>query len=275
MEQLAFWYPTQACGPGWIAQTPQACQCAGNSVGRFFRDRWSTLINYDSSLSITGTFFIRLLSSTDNCELLPTPNETYDLNMRHGNSVIFLVWIVSNSILTSPLMSKNSCEASVFLSVSEHFQKKSNIACRVSFSSYWNSKHALFGKSRILFLRFSPFVFQIFEASPRCHLAPKRVQNTPKPHIIHVPCISDNTWLISMMSLFICVTWLSDIISMMLIMTSFIHMPCISDNTWLISMMSRFICATWLQHADHDITYRVAKTHRMPQVADHFSQKSY
>jgi len=133
MEQLAFWYPTQACGPGWIAQTPQACQCAGNSVGRFFRDRWSTLINYDSSLSITGTFFIRLLSSTDNCELLPTPNETYDLNMRHGNSVIFLVWIVSNSILTSPLMSKNSCEASVFLSVSEHFQKKSNIACRVSF----------------------------------------------------------------------------------------------------------------------------------------------
>jgi len=64
--------------------------------------------------------------------------------------------------------------------------------------------------------------------------------------LIHVPWISDNTWLISMMSLFICVTWLSDIISLMFITTSRIHMPWRSANRSLISMKSQCIRATWL-----------------------------
>jgi hypothetical protein len=66
------WYTTQ--GPGRMAQTPQAG--TGDSLGRFCRYWWSTLINYNSNLSMCGTFLMRLFPHMNNRGLLPTPKET-------------------------------------------------------------------------------------------------------------------------------------------------------------------------------------------------------
>jgi len=49
------------------------------SVGRFRRHHCSTLINYNSNLSMRNTFLKKMLPLPDNRELLPTPKETYDL----------------------------------------------------------------------------------------------------------------------------------------------------------------------------------------------------
>ena len=62
-----------------MAQTPRAGM--SDSVGRFRRYRCSTLFNFDSNLSMCGTFLIKLLPQTpsifvDYCHV------TYNLNLR-------------------------------------------------------------------------------------------------------------------------------------------------------------------------------------------------
>jgi len=46
------WYSVQ--GPGWMAQTPQAC--TGDSVSPFRRYHCSTVINYDSYFLVGEQF---------------------------------------------------------------------------------------------------------------------------------------------------------------------------------------------------------------------------
>jgi len=62
-----------------MAQTPGAG--TGDSVGQFRRYRCATLFNYNCNLSLCGTFLQYLLPLPHNCRLLPTPKETYDLNL--------------------------------------------------------------------------------------------------------------------------------------------------------------------------------------------------
>ena len=57
----------------------------GYSVGRFLRYRCSTLFNYNCNLSLSGTILQRLLPLPDNCGLLPTPKETFNLNLSAFN----------------------------------------------------------------------------------------------------------------------------------------------------------------------------------------------
>jgi len=66
-------------GPHRMAQKPRAGM--SDSVGRFRRYRCSTLFNFDSNLSMCGTFLIKLLPQTlsifvDYCHV------TYNLNLR-------------------------------------------------------------------------------------------------------------------------------------------------------------------------------------------------
>jgi len=62
-----------------MAKTPRAG--TGDSVG-WFRSYWcSALFNYDKTFSIRGTFSPKLIHLPDNHGLLPTPKETYDLNL--------------------------------------------------------------------------------------------------------------------------------------------------------------------------------------------------
>ena len=71
-----------------MAYTPQAG--TGDSVSRFRRYHWSTLINYNSNLSMCGTFLKKLLPPpADNCWLRPTPKKTYDLNL---SEVTLSIW---------------------------------------------------------------------------------------------------------------------------------------------------------------------------------------
>ena len=62
-----------------MAQTPRAG--TGYSVGRFSRYHWSTLINYNSNLSMCGTVLKILLPPLDFREFLSTQKEAYDLNL--------------------------------------------------------------------------------------------------------------------------------------------------------------------------------------------------
>jgi len=74
------WYPAQKKpGLGWMDQTPRAG--TGDSVGWFRRYHWSTLTNYDSNLSMCGTFLKSLLPPPDIHELLSASKEAYDLNL--------------------------------------------------------------------------------------------------------------------------------------------------------------------------------------------------
>ena len=78
---MGFWYPAQKkISLGRMVQTPRAG--TGDSVGRFRRHHCSTLINYDSNLSMCGTVLKKLLPPPDNRELMPTPREAYDLDLR-------------------------------------------------------------------------------------------------------------------------------------------------------------------------------------------------
>jgi len=73
-----------------MAQTPRAG--TGDSVGQFRRYQWSTLFNYDSNLSMCGTFLQKLIHLPDNRGLPPTPKETYDLNL----NAVTLSLVISN-----------------------------------------------------------------------------------------------------------------------------------------------------------------------------------
>jgi len=48
---------------------------------KHIKSKYSTLINYDSILSMCGIFLIRSLPPPDNHELFPTPKETQDLKL--------------------------------------------------------------------------------------------------------------------------------------------------------------------------------------------------
>jgi len=50
----SFWYQKKKTGPGRMAQTPRAG--TSDSAGRFRRYQCSTLFNYNSNLSMCGTF---------------------------------------------------------------------------------------------------------------------------------------------------------------------------------------------------------------------------
>jgi len=73
---------------GRMAQTPRAG--TGDSVGRFRRYRWSTLINYNSNLSMCGTFLQKSIHLPDYCGLLATPKEIHDLNL---SAVTLSIWL--------------------------------------------------------------------------------------------------------------------------------------------------------------------------------------
>jgi len=76
----SFWYPTKIKhGVGQMAQTPRAG--TGDSMGQFRRCRCSTLLNYNSYLSICGTFLEKMLPPPDNRGLLPTPTKTDNVNL--------------------------------------------------------------------------------------------------------------------------------------------------------------------------------------------------
>jgi len=60
---------------------------------------WSTLINYNSNLSVRDTFLSKLLPPPNMCVLLSTSKETYDLNLSkvnvlRENFVLLIVWIL-------------------------------------------------------------------------------------------------------------------------------------------------------------------------------------
>jgi len=74
-----FGYPAPKKKLGHMAQTPWAG--TGDSVGWYRCYHCSTLINYNSNLSMCGTFLDQLLPPRDNHELLSIPKETYDLNL--------------------------------------------------------------------------------------------------------------------------------------------------------------------------------------------------
>jgi len=61
----------------------------GDSVGQFRRYRCSPLFNYNCNLSLCGTFLHKLLAFPENCGLLPTPKETYHLNL---SAVTLCIW---------------------------------------------------------------------------------------------------------------------------------------------------------------------------------------
>jgi len=63
--------PKKIPGPGWMAQTPRAGM--GDSMSRFRRYWWSTLINYDSHLLVCGTVLKKLIPPTKNRELQKRP----------------------------------------------------------------------------------------------------------------------------------------------------------------------------------------------------------
>jgi len=81
-NKKSFWYPTQnkKPSPGRTAQTPRAG--TSDYAGRSRRYWCSTPFNYTSNLSTCDTFLRRLIPSLDNCRLLPTPEETPNLNLR-------------------------------------------------------------------------------------------------------------------------------------------------------------------------------------------------
>jgi len=97
-----------------VCQTPLAG--TGDSVGRFCCYRCSTLFNYTCDLSLCDTFLQRswLLPFTDNCGLLPTPKETYDLNL---SAVTFR--ILSFRIPTLILCTKELYSPALFASPRE------------------------------------------------------------------------------------------------------------------------------------------------------------
>jgi len=70
-----------------MAQTPRAG--TGDSVGRFRHYRCSTLFNYSCNLSLCCTFLPKLLPLPDKRGSLPSPTETYDLNL---SAVTFSNW---------------------------------------------------------------------------------------------------------------------------------------------------------------------------------------
>jgi len=63
--------PQKKPSPSRMAQTPRAG--TGDSVGWFHRHHWSTLINYNSNLSMCGTFLQSLLTPPDIRDSLSTP----------------------------------------------------------------------------------------------------------------------------------------------------------------------------------------------------------
>ena len=66
--------------PGLVRATPWA---------DFAPDHCSTLIKYNSNLSMCGTFFKKMLPLPDNRELLSTPRRTYNLNF---STVTLRIW---------------------------------------------------------------------------------------------------------------------------------------------------------------------------------------
>jgi len=73
---------------GLMSQTPLAH--TGDSVGRFRRYQCSTPFNYHSNLSMCGTFLQKAIHIQDNCGLLATPKEIYDLNL---STVTLSIWL--------------------------------------------------------------------------------------------------------------------------------------------------------------------------------------
>jgi len=71
-----------------MSQTPLAH--TGDSVGRFRRYQCSTPFNYHSNLSMCGTFLQKAIHIQDNCGLLATPKEIYDLNL---STVTLSIWL--------------------------------------------------------------------------------------------------------------------------------------------------------------------------------------
>jgi len=88
-KNKTFWYPTRKrTGPGRMAQTPRVV--TGDSVGRFCRYNFSTLINCISNLSMCGTFLLRFLPPPDICELMPTPKQKKEKSLSKVPSSIWL-----------------------------------------------------------------------------------------------------------------------------------------------------------------------------------------
>jgi len=65
-----------------MAQMPPAY--TGGSVGRFRRYLYLTLFNHHSNLAMCGTLLQKSIHLPDNCGLLATPKEIYDLNLSAG-----------------------------------------------------------------------------------------------------------------------------------------------------------------------------------------------
>ena len=75
---LQFLVPTQ--GPSWMVITPPANTSDFLCQIRRYRFKFASIVN--SYFSIHYTFFVKFHSPADIRELLPTPKETYDLNVR-------------------------------------------------------------------------------------------------------------------------------------------------------------------------------------------------
>ena len=71
--------PKKKSSPDRMTKSPR--DGTGDSIGWFFRYQWSTLIIYDSNLSMCGTFLKKLLPLPDIYELLSIQKETYHLNL--------------------------------------------------------------------------------------------------------------------------------------------------------------------------------------------------
>ena len=126
------WYPAQKkTSPGRMAQTSRAG--TGDSMGRFRRYRCSTLFNYNCNLSLCDTFLYKLLPLPDNRRLLPTPKETYDLNL---SAVTLSIWSVR--IPTSIFCTKELYNP-VFFSPTRKKESKSTARQRIRRWEAWMS----------------------------------------------------------------------------------------------------------------------------------------
>jgi len=99
ISRLCFWQNTKLCSAdktqikkeNKTRPRPDGPNASG-WYGRL-RYRCSTQFNYVNNLSTCGTFLIKLLPLSDNCELLSNPQETYDLNL---SAVALNIWSIGH-----------------------------------------------------------------------------------------------------------------------------------------------------------------------------------
>jgi len=108
---MNFWCPTQKnpARAGWPKQL-ELVQI-NDSVSWFLCCRRSTLFNYQSNLSMCGSFLIRLLLPSKDRGWLPNSKEAYDLNL---NAITLSIY---SSRIPTAIFYNNNCTNPWFASI--------------------------------------------------------------------------------------------------------------------------------------------------------------